>query len=158
MRSASSSTNWLTVVQLQLAGGHQVADAARRADHDVGAGAHALHLREAADAAQDGDDRDVLLAARAGAGCSSICNASSRVGARMSARVAKRRGCTGLAGQVLQHRQGECGGLAGAGLGDAEQIAACEQVGNGTCLDRRWLKEALVGRERATAARPGRGS
>ena len=49
----------------------------------------------------------------------------------------------GFACQVLQHRQGERGGLAGAGLGDAEQIAAGEQVRNGNCLDRRWFEEAL---------------
>ena len=55
----------------------------------------------------------------------------------------KRCGCVGFACQVLQHRQGERGGLAGAGLGDAEQIAAGEQVRDGGCLDRRWFEEAL---------------
>jgi len=35
----------------------------------------------------------------------------------------------------LQYRQRECGGLAGAGLSGAEQIATCEYYGNGLRLD-----------------------
>ncbi len=34
-----------------------------------------------------------------------------------------------------QHRQGEGGGLAGAGLGDAENVAAGQDMGNGLGLD-----------------------
>ena len=45
--------------------------------------------------------------------------------------------------QVLQHRQGERGSLAGAGLGDTEKISAGEQVRDGNCLDRRWFEEAF---------------
>ena len=41
--------------------------------------------------------------------------------------------------QVLQHGQREGGSLASAGLGDAEQIAAGEQMRNGGCLDWRWF-------------------
>jgi hypothetical protein len=41
--------------------------------------------------------------------------------------------------QVLQHRQRKGGSLAGAGLGDAEQITAGEQMWNGSCLDWRWF-------------------
>jgi hypothetical protein len=41
----------------------------------------------------------------------------------------------------LEHRQSKSGSLAGARLGDAEQIASSEQVRNGGRLDRRWLME-----------------
>ncbi len=36
----------------------------------------------------------------------------------------------------MQDRQGEGGGLAGAGLGDAQQVAAGEHAGDGLRLDR----------------------
>ena len=140
------------LVQLQLAGAHQVADTAWRADHDVGARAHSLHLHEAADATKDGNDAPPLSAERRR--LCSICNASSRVGARIRARVMKH-AAELIAGQVLEHRQSECRGLAGAGLGDAEQVAAGEQVRNGGCLDGGWLKEALCSRARSKgSARP----
>ena len=40
------------------------------------------------------------------------------------------------AGQDVDHRQGEGGGLAGAGLGATEHVAAHQHVGNGLSLDR----------------------
>ena len=46
-----------------------------------------------------------------------------------------------IARQVLEHRQSECSRLAGAGLGDTEQIASGEQVRNSVFLDRGRLKE-----------------
>ena len=75
------------LVQLQLAGGHQVADPAGRADHDVGARPHPLHLHEAADAAEDGDDAAASVAAEPVQAFLDL-QRSSRVGARMRARVA----------------------------------------------------------------------
>ena len=47
-----------------------------------------------------------------------------------------RRGGHAVGGQPMQDRQGEGGGLAGAGLGDAEQILAGHHVGDGLLLDR----------------------
>jgi len=44
----------------------------------------------------------------------------------------------------LQDRQGEPGGLAGAGLRGAEQIASCEDDGNGLELDRGGLGITLL--------------
>jgi len=41
----------------------------------------------------------------------------------------------GFPREQLQHRQREAGGLAGAGLGGAEKISACEYYGNGLRLD-----------------------
>src|SRR6185369_9778993 len=42
-----------------------------------------------------------------------------------------------LGGKVLQHGQREGRRLAGAGLGDAENVTALQQRGNGARLDRR---------------------
>jgi hypothetical protein len=50
----------------------------------------------------------------------------------------------GPEGQSLQDRQGKAGGLAGAGLRGAEQIASCEDDGNGLELDRGGLGIALL--------------
>jgi hypothetical protein len=47
--------------------------------------------------------------------------------------------------QALQDRQGEAGGLAGAGLRGGEQVAADEDDGDGLRLDRRGNGVALLG-------------
>ncbi len=50
----------------------------------------------------------------------------------------ERAGHAGLgaaAGQELDHRESEGGGLAGAGLGDADDVAALKHHGNALCLD-----------------------
>jgi hypothetical protein len=51
----------------------------------------------------------------------------------------------GLGGQALQHGQGKAGGLAGAGLRRAQQVAAGQHHGNGLGLDRGGDGVALVG-------------
>ena len=48
-----------------------------------------------------------------------------------------RAGAPGL--EEREHRQGEGGGLAGSGLGDAEDILACDHMGDRLFLDRRGL-------------------
>jgi hypothetical protein len=45
----------------------------------------------------------------------------------------------------LKNRQHEAGGLAGAGLRGAEQVAACQNDGNGLRLDRGGNGVALLG-------------
>jgi hypothetical protein len=47
-------------------------------------------------------------------------------------------------GQAMEDRQGECRRLAGARLGDAEQIGFGEHGGNGLRLDRRRGRVAFV--------------
>jgi hypothetical protein len=47
--------------------------------------------------------------------------------------------------QALQQRQRESGGLAGAGLRGADQVAACKDYGDGLCLYRGGLGIALLG-------------
>src|SRR5690606_41142358 len=51
----------------------------------------------------------------------------------------------GAGGQALEQRQGEAGGLAGAGLGAGEHIAALEDDGDGLGLDGGGLAVALFG-------------
>jgi hypothetical protein len=53
--------------------------------------------------------------------------------------------CIRFPGESLQQRQGEAGGLAGAGLGGAEQIAAGEDDRNRLRLDGSGNGVALVG-------------
>ena len=48
-------------------------------------------------------------------------------------------------GQMRDHRQGEGGGLAGPGLGDAEDVAAFQRMGNGLGLDRGGAEIARLG-------------
>ena len=60
---------------------------------------------------------------------SPIWAASSRVGDRMSARQVPRSGRLAWQRQAVEDRQREGRGLAGAGLGDAEQVAALQQFG-----------------------------
>jgi hypothetical protein len=48
-------------------------------------------------------------------------------------RAARRTGRVG--GQAMQDGEGECRGLAGAGLRDSEQVAAEQEGRNGTLLD-----------------------
>ncbi len=130
------------LVQLQLARRHQIADAPGRADHDVGASPHPLHLHRTAEAAEDCDDAALLIAAEA---MEAFLDLQGEFAGRRhdeGARAVAVRGARSAC-QVLQHRQRKGGGLAGAGLGDAEQIAACEQRRNGTCLDGCRLVEAL---------------
>ena len=42
--------------------------------------------------------------------------------------------------EARQHRQSEGGGLAGAGLGDAQHVAAGERLGNGFGLNGGWVR------------------
>ena len=66
-----------------------------------------------------------------------ICAASSRVGASTSMRIWPGLGMLRGGGQAVERRQHEGRGLAGAGLGDAEQVAAGQDGRDGLRLDRR---------------------
>ena len=58
--------------------------------------------------------------------------------------------------EVVEDRQRESGGLAGAGLGDADEVAALHQRRDGLGLNRRRLGIAQLGQARrlSGAARP----
>ena len=142
------------LVEPQMARVHQVADASRRADHDVGAAAHPLLLRAAADAAHH--DRALRAAGRRrNRGSRPRSAGRARAWAPGSARGCRTGGRGGGRCQVLQDRQREGGGLAGAGLRDAEQVAAGQQRGDGAGLDRRGRGEAAASSARSSGpARP----
>ena len=65
--------------------------------------------------------------------------ASSRVGARISARTPCGAACASVLRKTLEQRQAESGGLAGSGLGKAEHIAARENQRNGLGLNGRGV-------------------
>ena len=85
---------------------------------------------------------------------SATCAASSRVGSRISERGmrARLRPCA----EDVDHRQHEAGGLAGAGLGDADEVAAHQHRRDRLRLDRRRLVVAAVGDRAAAIRRKGR--
>ena len=102
-------------------------------------------LGRLADAAEDDRALQLEVAAVGRRSDSSIWIASSRVGVRIEhPRRARLRTGAGRV-QPLQQRQREGGGLARAGLGDAEQVAALEQLRDGGDLDRRGAVVALLG-------------
>ena len=103
----------------------------------------AADLRVLADAAEDGEGASARAALASGARAASIWVASSRVGARISARGL--RGWRGLpAGREAGHqRQQEGVGLAGAGAAAAEHVAPGEGVGQRRGLDREGGGDAV---------------
>jgi hypothetical protein len=131
-----------------LAGGHEVADTAWRADNDIGTATHALHLHEAADAAQDGDNVQRLLVGKAAQTVLDLqCQLTRWRQDESACREMGRKHGSGC--QVLQQRPGERGGFAGSCLGDTEQIATRQKRRDGACLDgvgstRRSLASARI--------------
>ena len=80
--------------------------------------------------------------------------------------AAPARGGFAILGEPLKDGQGEGGGLAGAGLGDAQDIAALENQRNGLGLDRggggiafgrKGLKERLDEAKRCKVGNGGQG-
>jgi len=131
------------LVEFQLTGRHQIADATRRPDHDIGTYTHALYLHEAADAAEDRHNAKRLIAGEAVELLLDLqrqfsCRRQDD-GPRCEAAGPHRHGR-----EMLQHRQSKRGGLAGSGLGDAKQIASGEQVRNGACLNGRRLEKTCA--------------
>ena len=55
--------------------------------------------------------------------------------------------------QAFDHRQGKGGGLAGAGLGDAKNVAALQRDGDGLSLDRRGGRIAGLGHSQKRSGR-----
>ena len=100
-------------------------------------------LRRDADAAEDAGVAEAEIAAVDVAGSGAIWMASSRVGARISARGRFRR--VVAAGWPTDWQDGQREGcrLAGAGFGEAEKIAAFHEARDGLGLDRGWSGIAL---------------
>ena len=136
--------NHLDPVEADVALLHVVEQPAGGGGQHVDAAGHLTNLRGGADAAENdgrrnadaaaiGANRVVDLARQFAGGCQH----------QHAAAAARRRAA--LCVQAVQDRQRECRRLAGAGLGDAEQVAPGEDVGDGLRLDRRRRGVALGG-------------
>ena len=116
---------------------------AGRRDQHVDAARQRLDLRPMADAAEHHRDGHAEMPA---VGAEAFGDLAGELAGRRehqhAAAFAQRRPAVG--GQAMQDRQGECGGLAGAGLGDAQQVAAGQHARYGLRLDRRGRGVAFV--------------
>ncbi len=123
----------------------QVVHQAARGGHDhVDAGRQGLHLRAVLHAAEDGGDGQAHVLAVVTEAFGDLRRQFA--GRRQDqAAEAAARGRLLVLGQAMQDRQGEGGGLAGAGLGDAQQVAAAHDQRDGLRLDRGRGGVALVG-------------
>ena len=74
----------------------------------------------------------------------SLLDLGGELARRLQNERARHAGAGAAALEHRQHRQGEGGGLAGAGLGDAQHVAALQRVGNGLFLD--WRRRVVAGR------------
>ena len=115
---------------------------ARRGDHDLRAAAQGVDLAVEADAAVDGGRADRGWRRRTRT-LSSTWSASSRVGARISARMRRWPAVARVACEALEHGQDERGGLAGAGLGAGQEVATGEDERDRLTLDGGGLGVAL---------------
>ena len=152
MRSASSRTRKVTFAELDVAALDQVEQAAGRGDQDVDAARQGLDLAAVAQAA---DDHAEAQAEAAAVGVEAARDLDGELARRRQHQRARALGLGALAeaGEVLQHGQREGGGLAGAGLGDAQHVAALQQRRDGARLDRRGL--GVVGGFEGTQQRLG---
>jgi hypothetical protein len=121
-----------------------VDEAAGRGDDHIDAALQGERLRPVADAAEHGDHRKAGMAAVGLEAVGDLGGELTRRRQHEAARAATWRRPL-LGGEPLQDRQREGGRLAGAGLGDAEQVAALQQRRDGLRLDRRRLGVALGG-------------
>ncbi len=111
----------------------------RSGDEDLDAGADDLELRLDVDAAVDDGRAQLGVPA---VGLDRVLDLDREFPGRGQDQRAhrvprRRRARVGQRGQLLQDRQRETGGLAGAGLGAAHDVVAGENDGNGLRLDRR---------------------
>ena len=121
---------------------HEVEQAARAGDDELDVLAQRLDLRAFADAAED-----------RGHAKRNVAGVGARVLLDLRRELASRREDEGAnllradrrpRREELEHRQDERRGLAGAGLGDADDVGAAEDLRNGGGLDRRGLRVTRV--------------
>ena len=118
----------LEPVEADVALADQVEQAAGRGDEDVDAARQRLDLRALADAAEDHGVAQLQVAAVGREARLDLGGELAGRGQHQGA-AGPGPGAARLAGQALQDRQREGGGLAGAGLGAAEQVAALRADG-----------------------------
>ena len=128
-------------IQEQAAAAGEIEQAARRGDDHVGAARDLGLLIAERDAADQ--KRKVQLVVDA-VFAERLFDLGGELARRLKNEGARHAGAGAAALQHRQHRQGERGGLAGAGLGDAQDIAALQRVGNGLFLD--WRRRVVARR------------
>ena len=146
MRSASSSTSTSTLGQVHGALADVVEEPAGAGDHDLGAGAQGLQLRPEADAAVDGDAAQPRLSAQVGEGLVDLLGQLARGRDDQGAHAAAR-----ALFEALQDGKREGGRLAGAGLGQAHDVAAGHDGRDRLFLDGRRFTIAERGYARRKA-------
>jgi hypothetical protein len=122
---------------------HVIEQAAGRRNQDVEAACQSLTLRPIADAAEHHGHAQVEVPA---VGFEAFRDLGRKLARRRENENASTTARSGLpvVCEAMQNRQGKGGGLAGAGLRDAEQVAAGEEVGNGLGLDGGWRLVAFL--------------
>jgi hypothetical protein len=140
----------LDVAELERVVVHQIQQTARRGHHHVGTTAQAHHLRVDRDAAEHHGHLQRMRLGRC-----QVVGQPAQDFAHLGGQFARghqderahppRRGGWRLL-QALQQGQGEGGGLAGAGLGRAQDISAMQDGRNGLLLDGRGSRETQLAR------------
>ena len=122
----------------------EIDEAARRCDEDIDAAAQDFDLLADRDAAENHGAGDLQVAAIGLEAFGDLRGelAGGREDEGPAGVLGRALGCVR---QALKHGQREGCGLAGAGLGDAEKIAARQQFGNGAGLDGGGLVVAFGG-------------
>jgi hypothetical protein len=115
----------------------EVEQAARGGDQDVEAVAQGLPLRLVADAAEDHGVAEAEVLAVGGEGLADLRGQLAGRGQDQDADRTAALRAIALGVQALQDGEGERGGLASAGLGEAQQVASIQHVRDGLHLDRR---------------------
>ena len=140
MRSASSSTSTCSAGEVDVALFHQIDQPARRGHDQVDAAAQRLDLRAFADAAED---RRVAQRQMPAVGADVLFDLRDQLARRRDHQHAHACAVGRRRGQPFEQRQHERRRLAGAGLRDADDVAAGEDHGNRLRLDRRRLDVAF---------------
>jgi len=140
------------MAQLHVAALDQVEQTAWRGDQDVDAARQGLDLAAITQAADDGAKTQAEAAA---VGVEAAGDLDRELAGRRQHERARALGLGALpeSGEMLQHGQREGGGLAGAGLGDAQDVATLQQRRNGARLDGR--RHRVVGGREGTQQRLG---
>ena len=132
-------------VKVQLAAPHVVEKAAGRGDQHVEAAREQVHLGSRRHAADDDPEAEVGPQ-EPGVGAEAVADLGRELPRRRENERAsgERRWTAPVGDQAGEDRQRERGRLAGARLGDAEQIAALEKMRNGLSLDGCGVRIAFV--------------
>jgi hypothetical protein len=119
-------------VSKQAAALEMVEQAAGRGDEHVDAAGELGVLVAEGDAADEQGDAQLVVDAVLD---EVLLDLGGELAGRLEDEGARHAGAGAALFQHGDHRQGEGGGLAGAGLGDAEDVAAGQDVGDGLGLD-----------------------